>query len=64
MADGVLSPDWRSLKPKACDCGHIGEATVPEGSAGRAPSLHHTLEFALQLRKNHGKTAVRVSEGA
>jgi hypothetical protein len=32
-------------------------------SAGRAPSLRvFTLAFALQLRKNHGKTTVRVRE--
>jgi hypothetical protein len=30
-------------------------------SAGRAPSLRvFTLAFALQLRKKHGKTSVRV----
>ena len=33
-------------------------------SAGRAPSLRviYTLAFALQLRKKHGKTSVRVAE--
>jgi hypothetical protein len=32
------------------------------GSAGRAPSLtSYTLAFALQLRKKHGKTSVRVA---
>jgi NADP-dependent 3-hydroxy acid dehydrogenase YdfG len=32
-------------------------------SAGRAPSLRvFTLAFALQLRKKHGKTTVRVRE--
>jgi len=31
-------------------------------SAGRAPSLRGTLTFALQLRKKHGKTSVRVAE--
>jgi hypothetical protein len=32
-------------------------------SAGRAPSLQvFTLAFALQLRKKHGKTTVRVRE--
>jgi hypothetical protein len=32
-------------------------------SAGRAPSLRvFTLAFALQLRKKHGKTSVRVRE--
>jgi hypothetical protein len=32
-------------------------------SAGRAPSLRVlTLEFALQLRKKHGKTTVRVRQ--
>jgi hypothetical protein len=32
-------------------------------SAGRAPSLRvFTLGFALQLRKKHGKTTVRVRE--
>jgi hypothetical protein len=32
------------------------------GSAGRAPSLRviRTMAFALQLRKKHGKTSVRV----
>jgi hypothetical protein len=34
------------------------------GSAGRAPSLtSYTLAFALQLRKKHGKTSVRVASG-
>jgi hypothetical protein len=32
------------------------------GSAGRTPSLtSYTLAFALQLRKKHGKTSVRVA---
>jgi hypothetical protein len=32
------------------------------GNAGRAPSLtSYTLAFALQLRKKHGKTSVRVA---
>jgi hypothetical protein len=32
------------------------------GSVGRAPSLmSYTLAFALQLRKKHGKTSVRVA---
>jgi hypothetical protein len=32
------------------------------GSAGRAPSLtSYTLAFALQLRKKHGETSVRVA---
>jgi hypothetical protein len=32
-------------------------------SAGRAPSLRvFTLAFALQLRKKHGRTSVRVRE--
>jgi hypothetical protein len=29
---------------------------------GRAPCLHYTLTFALQLRKNRGKTSVIFSE--
>jgi hypothetical protein len=32
------------------------------GSAGRAPSASYTLAFALQLRKKHGKTSVRLVE--
>jgi hypothetical protein len=31
-------------------------------NAERAPSSSYTLAFALQLRKNHGKTSVRVTE--
>jgi hypothetical protein len=32
------------------------------GNVGRAPSLHYTLAFALQLRKKHGKNSVSVAE--
>jgi len=31
-------------------------------SAGHAPSASYTLAFALQLRKKHRKTSVRVAE--
>ena len=31
------------------------KAPCLRGNAGRAPSLHYTLAFALQLRKSHGK---------
>ena len=33
-----------------------------KGSAGRSPSLHYTMAFALPPKKNHGKTSVRVVE--
>jgi hypothetical protein len=41
--------------------GHVGEATMPEGGkCGPCPDFALcTLVFALQLRKNHGKTTVR-----
>ena len=32
------------------------------GNAGRAPSLHYTLAFTLQLRKNYRKASVRFVE--
>jgi hypothetical protein len=38
---------------------HFGVAAMPDGDRG---SLHYTLAFALRLRKNHGKTSVRVAE--
>jgi hypothetical protein len=54
MAVWILSPGWRSSKPKdAILDRHIGEAG--EGFVGRAPYLHYTLAFALKLRKNRGK---------
>jgi hypothetical protein len=42
---------------------HVGEATVFDEECGPCPDfLSYTLAFALQLRKNHGKTSVRVAE--
>ena len=43
---------------------HFGEAAVPEGKCGPCPVFAsiYTPAFALQLRKNHGKTSVGVAE--
>jgi hypothetical protein len=43
---------------------HFGEAAVPEGECGPCPVFTsiYTPAFALQLRKNHGKTSVVVAE--
>ena len=43
----------------------LGEAAAPEGGeCGPYPDFaSNTLAFALQLRKNHGKNSVRVTEG-
>ena len=48
------------MRPVRC----IGEAAaVGGGACGPCPYFPpYTLAFALQLRKNHGKTSVRVSE--
>ena len=45
--------------------GRLGEAAAPEeGECRPCPDFaSNTLAFALQLRKNHGKTSVRVTEG-
>jgi len=42
-----------------------GETTVTGGEeCGPCPDFaSYTLAFALQLRKNHGKTSLRVNEG-
>jgi hypothetical protein len=43
---------------------HFGEAAVPERECGPCPVFAsiYTLAFALQLRKNHGKTSVGAAE--
>jgi len=43
----------------------LGEAAAPGGGeCGPCPDFtSYTLAFALQLRENHGKTLVRVTEG-
>ena len=43
----------------------LGEAAMPSGGECRlCPDFSSkTLAFALQLRKNHGKTSVRITEG-
>ena len=41
-------------------CRYFGEATVPEGGEGRAPSLPNTLAFALKLWKIRGKASLKV----
>ena len=43
----------------------LGEAAAPGGGESKpCPEFtSYTLEFALQLRNNHGKTSVRVTEG-
>jgi hypothetical protein len=44
---------WHSRSRRQVTVGrHFGEAAVPEGKCGRAASLHYTLAFSLQLRKN------------
>jgi hypothetical protein len=65
LAVWVLSPDWLIRKLEACDvCQALRAAAPGVGGAGRAPTLQsYTLAFALQLRKFHGKTSVRVIEG-
>jgi hypothetical protein len=42
----------------------LGEAAAPGGGeCGPCPNFaYYTLAFDLQLRKNHGKTSVRVTE--
>jgi len=44
---------------------YLGEAAAPGGGGcGQCPDFAlYTLAFALQLRKNHGKTSVRVTKG-
>jgi len=59
----VLSPDWLSRK---CDfVRRLGEAAAPGGGeCGPCPDfVSYTLAFAVQLRRSHGKTSVRVTEG-
>jgi hypothetical protein len=60
MAFWVSNPEWRSRD------GGSGSLVMPpylRENAGRAPTfLSYTLASALQLRKNHGKTSVRVGE--
>jgi hypothetical protein len=43
---------------------HFGEAAVPAGECGPCPVFAsiYTPAFALQQRKNHGKTSVGVAE--
>jgi len=61
LAAWVLSPDWLCRKLDFCDiCRLLGEAAAPGGGeCGLCPDVSYTLAFALQLRKNHGKTSVR-----
>jgi len=53
--------NWRN----ATFVSRLGEAAVPGGrECGPCPGFaSYTLVFALQLRKTHGKTSVRVTEG-
>jgi hypothetical protein len=67
---GGSSTSHIRLTPGGSSTSHIYTQTVHKiqrkenlGSAGRAPSLRVIpLAFALQLRKKHGKTSVRVAQ--
>ena len=66
LAVWVLSPSWPSRRLEVCDvCQALCEAAAPGGGeCGPCPDFApHTLAFALQLRKNHGKPSVMVDEG-
>jgi hypothetical protein len=58
------NPEWRSRDQRDTTGGkHFGEPIMPEGECRPYPILlSYTLAFALQLRKNHRKTSVRLAE--
>ena len=66
LAVWILSPDWLSRKLEVCDVVRLlGEVAAPGGGECRpCPNFaSYILAFALQLRKNHGKISVRVTDG-
>jgi len=65
LAVWVPSPDWLCRKLEVCYVvRRLGETAAPGGGErGPCPDFTlYTLAFALQLRKKHGKTSVRVKE--
>jgi len=66
LAVWVLSPEWLCRKLEECDvCQALRRSRRAWGKeCGPCPGFaSYTLVFALQLRKTHGKTSVRVTEG-
>jgi len=66
VAVWVLSPDWLCRKLEVHDfVRRLGEAAAHRGrECGPCPDfVSYTLAFALQLRKTHEKTSLRVTEG-
>ena len=62
LAVWVLGSDWLCRKLEVTFVRRLGEAAAPGGGeCGLCPDFaSYILAFALQLRKNHGKTSVRV----
>jgi hypothetical protein len=58
-----LNPEWHSRMLKSCGCGQtLRWSHHTWGRLQAMLSLHYTLEFALQVRKTHRHTSVRVAE--